>query len=297
MVNLLEISMWVSHGFLKLAGMKPQLVEIETGTVMHFWVPTRTRSDKPAVIFLHGFGIAGILTWLIQVLFLARSYAVYVPDFLFFGDSTTDKPDRSPEFQAECVAKSLKKLGVKKCILVGLSYGGMVGFKMAEMYPDLVKSMVISGSVMALTESISSDGLRRIGLSSWSELLIPRTLEDLRKSSEITAYKMPWHVQFISEGLLKMLSENRKERVELLEALITKDTDFTIPHFSQKKMHLLWGENDRIFNMENAENLKQQLNGRATLHIIEKAGHTVGMERPFYYTTLLSNILSSICDN
>jgi hypothetical protein len=36
----------------------------------------------------------------------------------------------------------LRKLGVENCTLVGLSYGRIVGFKMAEMFPDLVVSFV-----------------------------------------------------------------------------------------------------------------------------------------------------------
>ncbi|XP_065856476.1 uncharacterized protein [Euphorbia lathyris] len=301
MVNILETYMSVLHGFLRLRGMKPQQVEIEAGTHMHFWVPTRTQtkttSDKPALVFLHCFGLTGILTWQYQALSLAGSYEVYVPDFLFFGRSTTDKTDRSPEFQAECVAKSLKKLGVEKCIVIGLSYGGIVGLKMAEKYPDLVKSVVVSCSIMALTESFISDGLKRIGFSSLSELLIPRTVKDVRKTFEVTTYNLPWYSHFIGKGLLKMMSDNRKEREQLLQALIIKDKELTIPHFSQKKMYLLWGENDRIFNMESAEKLKEQLNGRATMHIIKKAGHMVVIERPFSYNTLLKKMLSSICQD
>ncbi|WCJ33905.1 alpha/beta-Hydrolases superfamily protein [Euphorbia peplus] len=297
MMNLLEISIWFLHGLLRLVGMKPQLVEIEAGTVMHYWLPSRTRSNKPALVFLHGFGVAGALTWPIQVLTLSRTYEVYVPDLIFFGNSTTDKLDRSLEFQAQCVAKSLKKLGVEKCIVVGSTYGGMVGFKMGEMYPDLVKSMVVSGSVLALTESLSSERMNKIGFSSWSGFFIPRTVTDLQKVSEISSYKMPWYANFVSQGLLKIMAVNRKETAELLEALIVKDTDFRIPEFSQEKIHLIWGENDRIFNLEIAQKVKEQLNGRGTLHIIKKAGHTVVLERPFAYNFLLKKILPSICED
>ncbi|XWS67908.1 hypothetical protein CRYUN_Cryun04dG0045100 [Craigia yunnanensis] len=65
------------------------------------------------------------------------------------------------------MAKGLKKLGVERCPLVGFSYGGIVGFKMTEMRPDLIDSMVVAGSVMALTDNISIATLQRIGFSSW----------------------------------------------------------------------------------------------------------------------------------
>ena len=142
-------------------------------------------------MFIRGFGLDGILTWHFQALAVAKDYSVYVPDLVFFGGSITDKTDRSVKFQAECMSKGLRKLGVEKCTLVGLSYGGMVSFKMAEMYPDLVESMVVSCSVMALTESISNAGLERIGFSSWADYLLPVSVKGVETLLQVASYKLP----------------------------------------------------------------------------------------------------------
>ncbi|CAK7329694.1 unnamed protein product [Dovyalis caffra] len=295
MVNTLSLYKPLLHGLMKLAGVRPQAVEIEPGTVINFWLPNETTAkNRPAVVFLHGFGFDGILTWQFQVLALAKKYAVYVPDFLFFGDSITDKTERSPAFQAECMAKGLGKLGVEKCTLVGLSYGGMVGFKMAQMFPNLVESMVITCSVMALTESITRAGQQRIGFSSWSEYLIPETVKGVKKLLDIAFYKLPWVPDFVYKDILEALYfDHRKERHELLEALIVKDKDFTVPHFTQR-IHLLWGGDDIIFDMEEVRDLIELLEGKATLHCIERAGHVVELERPFVYNRQLKNILASL---
>lgn len=210
MVNFFSIYKPLLHGALKLVGMTTQAVEIEPGTVLNFWLPTETtkkmknKTSKPAVVFLHGFAMDGILNWQFQVLALANKYAVYVPDFLFFGGSVTDRPERTVEFQSECMAKGLRKLGVEKCTVVGLSYGGMVGFKMAEMYPELVESMVVSCSVMALTESVSNTGLQRIGFSSWEEFLLPKTVEGVRTLFDKGSYNLPKLPKFICEDILEV---------------------------------------------------------------------------------------------
>ncbi|KAJ6906143.1 epoxide hydrolase 4-like [Populus alba x Populus x berolinensis] len=294
---------------LRLAGVRSQAVEIEPGTVVHFWAPAENPSKtkihnqakrKPAVVFLHGFGFNGISTWQFQMLALAKDYAIYVPDFLFFGGSITDKTERSPAFQAECMAKGLKKLGVEKCTLVGLSYGGMVGFKMAEMYPDLVDSMVVTCSVMALTESITRSALERIGFSSWAEVLIPETFEGVKKIAELCTYKSLAMPDFFYRDIFQdMFINHKKERVELLEALQVKDKDFYIPHYPQaQRIHLLWGEEDVLFTMEIARNLKERLlGGKATLHYVEKAGHVVPSERPCAYNRQLKKILASLYAN
>ncbi|KAJ6896638.1 LOW QUALITY PROTEIN: hypothetical protein NC651_022741 [Populus alba x Populus x berolinensis] len=295
MVNTLSLYKPLLQGLMKLAGVRPRAVEIEPGTVIHFWVPSETTTtSKPAVVFLHGFGLDGILTWQFQVLALAKKYAVYVPDLLFFGDSITDKTERSPAFQAECMAKGLRKLRVEKCTLVGLSYGGIVGFKMAEMFPVLVDSMVITCSVMALTESITCAGLQRIGFSSWADYLIPETVEGVKKLLDFAFYKLPWIPDFVYRDILEALYfDHKKERHELLEASTVKDEDFTVPSFTQR-IYLLWGGDDIIFDKEEVRNLKELLEGKATEHCIERAGHLVELECPLAYNRTLKQILASI---
>ncbi|MED6164937.1 hypothetical protein PIB30_094936 [Stylosanthes scabra] len=49
---------------------------------------------------------------------------------------------------------------------------------------------------------------------------------------------------------------NRKERSELLEALEISYKDINIPILSQR-IHLLWGENDKLFNKELAYEMKE----------------------------------------
>ncbi|KAA3462900.1 monoacylglycerol lipase abhd6-A-like isoform X2 [Gossypium australe] len=261
-MGLLKIYKFFLHGVLKLAGISPKKIEIEPGTVVNFWVPTQT-TTKPAVVFLHGFAFDGILTWQFQVLALANHYSVYVPDFVFFGDSITDKSERSVEFQAECIAKGLKKLGVQKCTLVGFSFGGIVGFKMAEIYPELVHSLVVTCSVMALTESISKVQLQRLGFNSWPDYLLPESVQGVETLIQLGSHSFPKFPKFIYKEILEVISfdsrgicKNRREKVELLKALVISDEEFTVPSYHQR-IHVFWGKNDKILEVENAHYIQQ----------------------------------------
>ncbi|TYH94270.1 hypothetical protein ES332_A12G029900v1 [Gossypium tomentosum] len=267
---------------LKLAGISPKKIDIEPGTVVKIWVPTQT-TTKPAVVFLHGFAFDGILTWRFQALALANHYSVYVPDFVFFGDSITDKSERSVQFQAECIAKGLKKLGVQKCTLVGFSYGGMVGFKMAEIYPELVHSMV----------SISKARLHRLGLNSWPDFLLPDSVQGVETLMQLASYGFPKLPNFIYKEILEGICKYRREKVELLKALVVSDEEFTVPSYHQR-IHVLWGKNDKIFEVENAHYLQQQLGEKASVEYIENSGHIVKLERPFKYNSCLNKILPSL---
>ncbi|KAI8532999.1 hypothetical protein RHMOL_Rhmol11G0262000 [Rhododendron molle] len=215
MVNVVAAMKSLIHGLVKLAGLSPQTVEIEPGTVMNFWAPKETKPKnqthtadkkptKPVVVLAHPFAGDGILMWFPQVLALTSQYAVYVPDLIFFGGSTTSRPDRSAEFQAECLARGLRKLGVEKCTVVGLSYGGMVGFKMAVMYPELVEALVASSTVIEMTESISNRSQKKIGISQWSDLLLPETVKGVKFLFTVGSHKWPnWLPDFVYKQCLE----------------------------------------------------------------------------------------------
>ncbi|XP_068306783.1 uncharacterized protein [Pyrus communis] len=307
MVNLVALQQPLLHGLMKMAGVRPYAVEIEPCTVMNFWVPNETLNKpkkgekpamvsgptKPVVVLIHGFAAEGIVTWQFQVGALTKRYSVYVPDLLFFGGSSTDNPDRSPTFQAECVAAGLRKLGVERCAVVGFSYGGMVAFKLAEMYPDLVESMVVSGSILAMTCSVSDATMERLGFSSSSELLLPSSVKGLKALLSVAAHKKLYFPDRLHKDFLEVMFTHRKERAELLEALVIDTKDPTIPKFPQR-IHLLWGENDQIFNQELAHNMKVQLGENATFEGIKKAGHLVHLERPCVYNRCLKRFLASL---
>ena len=199
MVNFVAALRPMVRWLMKIAGVQPYTVEIEPGTVMNFWVPLETlkkkpgkKGDKPAVVLVQGFFSDGIMTWLFQAFALSKQYSVYIPDLLFFGGSITDKTDRSPRFQAECLAAGLRKLGVERCTVVGFSYGGTVAFKMAELHADLVEAVVASGSVIELTDSTNETMLQNLGYSSVSEMLLPTSVKALKRIISLALHKKLW---------------------------------------------------------------------------------------------------------
>ncbi|XP_078151661.1 uncharacterized protein LOC144546947 [Carex rostrata] len=308
MVNFFEAQKPLIHFLVKRAGLRQQLVEVEPGTVMSFLVPKdkatkkrgtinnekgKRKKERPSVVLVHGFAADGIVTWQFQVGALAKKYDVYVPDLLFFGESETKSKDRSPVFQAQCLIAALEQLGVKQCTVVGFSYGGMVSFKMAEINPNLVRSLVISGSIIAMTDSITDATFERLGMKSSAELLLPETVKGLKALNSLVMYKKIWFPNFLVKDFLEVMFHHRKERAELLEELVIRDKDATIPVLPQKIL-LLWGENDNLFKVELAKDMKEQLGEKTTIQTINKAGHLVHLERPCRFNRLLKEFLATV---
>ena len=114
MVNLLTALNPILWFLLKFYGLCSRTIEIQPGTVVHFWAPNHiietyknqtnevvkssSNVEKPALVFLHGFAATGVLTWLLQITAFARTHEVFVPDLLFFGSSTTDRAERCPNY-------------------------------------------------------------------------------------------------------------------------------------------------------------------------------------------------------
>lgn len=279
-INFVEIQKPLLTRALKWGGVESKLIEIEEGTTIHCWVPTK--DTKPPLVLVHGFAAEGGVTWQFQVGALSKHYSVYVPDMLFFGKSTTVRKERSENFQAECLMKMLRKLGVVSCAMVGFSYGGMVAFKVAEFYPELVNCLVISGSVIAMTDSISQAQLNRLGFSSSAELLLPTSVRGLKALFSVACYKKLWFPDFLYNDFLEVMFNNREERAELLEALVESNKEAQVPNLSQKIL-LLWGNNDEVFNVEVAQRMREHLGDNTQLESIDKAGHLVHLERPCLY--------------
>ncbi|GJT69455.1 alpha/beta hydrolase fold-1, partial [Tanacetum coccineum] len=113
---------------------------------MHIWGAKNRVYKKANLVLIHGFGGNSKWQFLLQIRQLARDFNVYVPDLVYFGESYSSKPDRSVGFQAKCVCDGLKNMRVDKFSVYAISYGGFVGYRMAEVYDDMVEKLVIVSS-------------------------------------------------------------------------------------------------------------------------------------------------------
>jgi pimeloyl-ACP methyl ester carboxylesterase len=229
MVNFIEAQKPLLSRLMKMAGLRPIAVELEPGTTMHVWAPKhhvgkkgttispleptadakkekkKSPESRPNVVLIHGFAAEGNVTWQFNFGVLVSRYNLYIPDLMFFGESTTASADRSPDFQAECVAGALARLGVARCDVVGFSYGGMVAFKLAEARPELVRSLCVSGSVVAMTDAVNRETMERLGAGSSAELLMPDTLKGLKALLSVSMYKKMWFPDRFYKDYLKVI--------------------------------------------------------------------------------------------
>ncbi|KAL7192592.1 hypothetical protein ACSBR2_024416 [Camellia fascicularis] len=180
------------HSFGK-AGLKSVTTDLGDGTVMHFWIPKSHKPNKPTLLLIHGIGANAMWQWNPFISRFSSKFNVYVPDLLFFGDSYTTLPHRTEAFQARCIMRAMEAYGVARSMLVvGLSYGGFVGYSMAAQFPEAVERLVIGAAGVCMEEKDMEDGLFKVkSIDEAATILLPQTPDKMRELVQLTFYKPP----------------------------------------------------------------------------------------------------------
>ncbi|XP_022773876.1 uncharacterized protein LOC111316131 isoform X1 [Durio zibethinus] len=264
------------------AGLRSITTDLGDGTVMHVWAPKTHIQSKPTLVLIHGIGANAMWQWNDFISPLMSRFNVYVPDLLFFGDSYTTRPERSEQFQAQCVMGVMEAHGVTVMNVVGISYGGFVGYSMAAQFKERVEKLVLCCAGVCLEEKDMDEGMFQVkSVDEAVSFLLPQTPDKMRQLMKISFYKPTKGVPscFLNDFIHVMCTENLQERKELIQALHKDRKLSDLPKITQPTL-IIWGEHDQIFPLELGHRLKRHLGDNAELVIIKNAGHAINVEKP-----------------
>lgn len=123
---------------------------------------------KGTVVLLHGKNFSGAYWEKTAKNLLKKGYRVIMPDQIGFGKSS--KPESFPytfQLLAELTQEIITKVGVDSYHLVGHSMGGMLATRMALMYPEHVKKLLL---------------INPIGLEDWKVLVPYKNVNEIYAS-------------------------------------------------------------------------------------------------------------------
>ncbi|CAN1813161.1 Uncharacterized protein Mb2734 [Linum perenne] len=246
------------------AGLRTVTTDLGDGTVIHCWVPRSHKACKPTLLLVHGFGANAMWQYGDHLRQFTVKFNVYVPDLLFFGRSHTSRSERSESFQAECLMRVMRAHGVERTSLVGISYGGFVGYSMAAQFPGAIEKIVLCCAGVCLEEKDMENGLFKVSnLDEAASILMPQTPEKLKELMRFSFVKPAKGVPtyFLSDFIDKTL--------------------------------IIWGDQDQIFPIELAHRLKRHIGESAELVIIKNAGHAVNLEKSKEFCKHLRSFLNN----
>lgn len=237
-----------------------------------------------AVVLLHGY-LENQQMWKAYIDDLSKKNRVITIDLLGHGETGSLGYVHTMEDQADVVQAVLHELKIRKAVFVGHSMGGYVALAFAELYPDMMKGLVLLNS----TSKADSDERKQ------------------NRDRAIKAVKQNYET-FVRMSIANLFSENNRERLfniieeVKLEALktplqgivaalegmkIRKDRE-VILHFAPYPMLLILGKKDGVLLYDDN---KEQVAGTKVPLVSLDGGHMSHIENEAELRTVLLDFL------
>jgi pimeloyl-ACP methyl ester carboxylesterase len=239
------------------------------------------------VVLLHGF-LENQTMWQDLVPELSKKNRVITIDLLGHGETECMGYVHSMEDNAEIVQAVLSKLRIRKAVFVGHSMGGYVALAFAELYPTIVKGLVLQNS----TSKADSEE-RKANRD--------RAIKAVKK--EYTTFiRLSIANLFSPENRERLVEEIEKVKIEALKTQlqgivaslegmkIRKDRE-TLLHLTPYPKMLILGKKDPVLNYE--DNLKQIENTAVKL-VTFPDGHMSQIENREELSKVLLDFLKSV---
>ena len=240
-----------------------------------------------AIVLLHGF-LENSTMWNVHVEELAKKHRVICVDLLGHGATDCLGYVHTMEDMAEAVHHVLHELKLRKVVLVGHSMGGYVALAFAELYPDMMKGLVLLNS----TARADSDERK---------LNRDRAILAIKKSYT-TAIRMAIANLFSEENRDRLVDEIEAVKEEALktplqgivaaqEGMKVRNDREVLLHLTPYPKVLILGKKDPVLNYE--ENKDQVENSDVEL-VTFNDGHMSHIENRDELTPVLLNFLTKV---
>lgn len=239
------------------------------------------------IVLLHGY-LESSETWKYFSLELSKKFRVISFDIPGHGDSEIISEFHSMEVLSDVISKSLRKLKVDKCFLIGHSMGGFLALMIHKLYPKLLSGLCLFHShPFADTEATKKKRLREIEFvregkkdliatfnlpnafaNDYSELFKPEVERTIKIALQTT-----------KEGIIANL-HSMINRPDLSESLKNSEIPFLI----------IAGKKDNYIDL-NTVILKIKTPENSELHILEKTGHMGFIEEKNESVNIISQFI------
>ncbi|NJN26675.1 MAG: alpha/beta hydrolase [Cyclobacteriaceae bacterium] len=159
-----------SHRQYEKAGLREWTTDSDSSSI--HWRKVGRGDQK--LLLIHGFGASAELQWEGVVAALHDEFTIYIPDILYFGQSTSQSHQFSPMFITRQLHASLCLFESDRVMVAGLSYGGLVAGLFAHQYPQKTRALVLIDALSPFASSAHTDSLAQAhGYNDIDEILIP----------------------------------------------------------------------------------------------------------------------------
>jgi len=268
-----------------------QSAEIEHFEIDDAIIAVRKFGNGKPLVLIHGFIVHGY-TWRKMIPKLSEHFTCYVLDLPGFGDSKWNKKtDFTFTAQSKRLDKLFKKLNLTKYSILAQDTGASIARTVAILQPNSIENLVLINTEIPNhrppfipmhqflaklpLSNLIFRSLLKIGIFVRSPLLLNQFFYDkslLKKSENLDKYLIP----------LKSSKDKMFGMLEYLKGIEWKVVDdFKDTHKDIKaKTLFVWGENDKTFPIELAQEMLSQFNSECSLVSIPKSALMPQEEKP-----------------
>jgi pimeloyl-ACP methyl ester carboxylesterase len=230
------------------------------------------KSDLPDMVFLHGWG-GESQTWSAIYSQIKGKYNSYFLDLPGFGKSEKPQSPYDLDEYARFIYDWMLKLGLKKVILVGHSFGGSIAALVAGKYPGQVDKLIL----------VDSAGIRRNSILKEFKKTVARIVKPIFTPHFMQPLRKIVYLQMGAEDYLTLPAMQ-----DIYKKIITQDITLKL-HLIKQPTFIIWGGDDKVTPINDAEVFHKSI-CNSKLKVIPHAGHLVFLDQPQAFIEALTNI-------
>ena len=238
-----------------------------------------TGNEKIILIHGSGPGVSAFANWRLVIPRLSESYQVFAPDIIGFGE--TDKLSDHHyhiDLWVEHLIGFIESVSNEPVYLVGNSFGGALSLHIAYRRPDLVKKLILMGSVG--TKHPISKGLDQVwgyepSLDSMRNLIKLFSYDQAAANNE-ELVRLRYEASIrpdVKEAFAAMFQAPRQSKLDEMAL-----EDEQIKQIEVKTL-IFHGLNDQVIPIEETSYRLIQLLPHAELHVFNECGHWTQIEK------------------
>ena len=262
-------------------------IQLSDGFTYYKW--ENKSSNISPIVLVHGFSVPSYIWETTFKMLAEKGYYVIMLDLYGRGYSENLEKAYTDELLANQVINLLEELNVVSAKFVGLSNGGRVISKVADLQPKIVEKLIY----------VASSGFREV-IEEKNKSVSEKEVKDFISKryptiskGQLLDFKYPekhigWDVKY--EELLKYKGF-AKAQISTRKNHYTMDKIHTEIQLSNIPVYTIWGESDKVVVFENFKKRIDSILPKRRDFFITESGHLPHMENQIDFDKILLSII------
>ena len=265
---------------------KGNFLELKNG---YTYFNINNRSSENTLVFIHGFSVPSYIWDKTYNSAKEKGYKVIKLDLYGRGFSDNPDLDYTDELFANQVIELLEALEIKNATFLGLSNGGRVISKIADLKPNIVEKLVyVSASSFNSHKELENKNVSEDEIKDFIENKYPTI-----SSGQLSDFKYPENYPNWDDKYEELLKFNGFARalISTLKNHVNLDSENKEISDSNKTVYTIWGDSDSVIVYNQIKDKLNKLLPNRFEYIVPNSGHLPHIENQNDFENYLFDVV------